>query len=142
MEILEGIMIKKKAILRFDPATVEKPITYYLIKQYDLWINILQAKFEPALGGKLVIELGGDQKQLDEAFAYLKEQDIKVDFLEQGVSWNKVKCNNCGACVSVCPVGALKMDKQTYHLEFNYQDCVVCGYCADACPVKAIEIIF
>ena len=28
-------MIKKKAILRFDPATVEKPITYYLIKQYD-----------------------------------------------------------------------------------------------------------
>lgn len=135
-------MIKKKAILRFDSSTVEKPITYYLIKKYNLWINILQAKFEPSLGGKLVIEIRGDKRQLDEAFAYLKEQNITVDFLEQEVSWNKMKCNHCGACVSICPVGALKINKQTYYLEFNYQDCVVCGYCADACPVQAIEIIF
>jgi len=39
-------------------------------------------------------------------------------------------------------VGALKMNKENYHLEFNSQDCVVCGYCADACPVQAIEVIF
>ncbi|MDD3656545.1 MAG: 4Fe-4S binding protein [Atribacterota bacterium] len=135
-------MIKKKAILRFNPSTVEKPITYYLIKKYELWINILQAKFEPSLGGKLVIEIRGDKKQIDEAFTYLKEQNIKVDFLEQEISWNKLKCNHCGACVSICPVGALIINKQTYYLEFNYQDCVVCGYCADACPVQAIEIIF
>lgn len=135
-------MIKKKAILHFDSATVEEPITYYLIKKYDLWINILQAKFEPSLGGKLVIELGGDQKQLDQAFDYLREQKIRVDFLEQGVIWDEGKCNNCGACISVCPVNALKIDQEAYHLQFNYQDCVVCGYCADACPVQAIEIIF
>ncbi len=135
-------MIKKKAILRFDSSTVEKPITYYLIKKYNLWINILQAKFEPSLGGKLVIEIRGDKRQLDQAFAYLKEQNITVDFLEQEVSWNKIKCNHCGACVSICPVGALKINQQTYFLEFNFQDCVVCGYCADACPVQAIEIIF
>jgi ferredoxin len=135
-------MIKKKAILRFDSSTVEKPITYYLIKKFNLWINILQARFEPSLGGKLVIELRGDKKLIDEAFDYLKEQNIKVDFLEQEISWNKDKCNNCGACVSICPVGALKIDKDTYFLEFNYQDCVVCGYCTEACPVQAIEIIF
>jgi len=134
-------MIKKKAILRFTSATVEKPITYQLIKKYDLWINILQAKFEPGLGGKLVIELRGDRKQIDKGFAYLKEQKVKVDFLDQEVFWNEKKCNHCGACVSICPVGALKMNEE-YHLEFNYQDCVVCGYCADACPVQAIEIIF
>ncbi|HNR66011.1 MAG TPA: 4Fe-4S binding protein [Atribacterota bacterium] len=135
-------MIKKKAILRFDSTTVEKPVTYYLIKKYDLWINILQARFEPSLGGKLVIELRGEKKQLDQAFAYLKEQNIKVDFLEEEISWDKLKCNHCGACVSICPVGALKMNRETYYLEFNYQDCVVCGYCTDACPVQAIEIIF
>lgn len=135
-------MIKKKAILRFDSTTVEKPVTYYLIKKYDLWINILQARFEPSLGGKLVIELRGEKKQLDLAFAYLKEQNIKVDFLEEEISWDKLKCNHCGACVSICPVGALKMNRETYYLEFNYQDCVVCGYCTDACPVQAIEIIF
>ncbi len=135
-------MIKKKAILRFDSLTVEKPVTYYLIKKYNLWINILQAKFEPSLGGKLVIELRGDKKKLDEGFAYLKEQNIKVDFLEEEISWNKLKCNHCGACVSICPVGALKMNKDTYNLEFDYQDCVVCGYCTEACPVQAIDIIF
>ncbi|MFZ2330254.1 MAG: 4Fe-4S binding protein [Atribacterota bacterium] len=135
-------MIKKKAILRFDSTTVEKPVTYYLIKKYDLWINILQARFEPSLGGKLVIELRGEKKQLDQAFAYLKEQNIKVDFLEEEISWDKLKCNHCGACVSICPVGALKLNRKTYYLEFNYQDCVVCGYCTDACPVQAIEIIF
>ena len=135
-------MIKKKAVLLFDSSTVEKPITYQLIKKYDLWINILQAKFEPGSGGKLVIEIRGDKKQIDEAFTYLEEQKIEVDFLDKEVSLNSIKCNNCGACVSLCPVGALQINKQTYHLEFNYQDCVVCGYCADACPVQAIEIIF
>ena len=135
-------MIKKKAILRFDSATVEKPVTCYLIKKYDLWINILQAKFEPSSGGKLVIEMKGEKRQLDQAYAYLKEQNIRVDFLEQEISWDKLKCNHCGACVSICPVGALKINKETYLLEFNYQDCVVCGYCTDACPVQAIEIIF
>ena len=107
-----------------------------------MWMNIRQAKFEPSSGGKLVIEIRGEKKQLDHAFAYLKEQRVRVDFLEQEISWDRLKCNHCGACVSICPVGALKMNKETHFLEFNYQDCVVCGYCTDACPVQAIEIIF
>ncbi|MFW6135121.1 MAG: NIL domain-containing protein [Elusimicrobiota bacterium] len=135
-------MIKQKAILRFTSSTVEKPITYLLIKKYDLWINILQAKFEPGIGGKLVIEIRGDKKEIDKAFRYLKEQKVKVEFLEQEVFWNEKKCNHCGACISICPVGALTMNKDNYHLEFNYQECVVCGYCVDACPVQAIEIVF
>lgn len=135
-------MIKQKAILRFDSSTVEKPFTYLLIKKYDLWINILQAKFKPGMGGKLVIEIRGDKKQIDRAFKYLETQNVKVEFLEQEVFWIEEKCNHCGACVSICPVGALKINRESYHLEFNYQECVVCGYCADACPVQAIEIIF
>lgn len=135
-------MIKKKAVLRFDSSTVEEPITYKLIKKYDLWINILQAKFEPGIGGKLVIELRGDKKKLDEAFSYLHKHNVKVDFLDKEVAWDHKKCNNCGACVSICPVGAIKMNKDNFQIEFNYQECVVCGYCVDACPVQAIEIIF
>lgn len=135
-------MIKQKAILLFDSSTVEKPVTYQLIKKYDLWINILQAKFEPGLGGKLVVEIRGERKKIDQAFCYLKEQNVKVEFLEQEVSWNQSKCNHCGACVSICPVGAITMNKETYQVEFDYQECVVCGYCVDACPVQAIEIIF
>jgi len=135
-------MIKQKAILRFSSSTVEEPITYLLIKKYDLWINILQAKFEPGIGGKLVIEIRGDRKQIEKAFAFLEEHQVKIEFLEQEVFWNEKKCNHCGACVSVCPVGALTINKENYQLEFNYQECVVCGYCADACPVGAIEYIF
>lgn len=135
-------MMKRKAILRFDSSTVEEPVTYQLIKKYDLWINILQAKFEPGVGGKLVLEMRGDKKSITAGLLFLKKQQVKIEFLEQEVFWNQDRCNHCGACVSVCPVNALSLNSQSYHLEFNYQDCVVCGYCAEACPVQAIDIIF
>ena len=94
-------MIKQKAVLRFDSSTVEEPITYKLIKKYDLWINILQAKFEPGTGGKLVIEMRGHREQLDQAFSFLKEHKVKAEFLDQEVFWNEQKCNHCGACASI-----------------------------------------
>lgn len=43
-------------------------------------------------------------------------------------------CPNCGACNSVCPVGAIKFDGKT----FISSDCIDCGICVRACPVKLI----
>jgi Ni,Fe-hydrogenase III small subunit/NAD-dependent dihydropyrimidine dehydrogenase PreA subunit len=40
----------------------------------------------------------------------------------------------CGACLGVCPVGAVARDP----LRIDLGKCLFCGLCADACPTKAI----
>ncbi|WP_091931598.1 4Fe-4S binding protein [Methanolobus profundi] len=50
---------------------------------------------------------------------------------------NKFKCGYCGACVGVCPFGALEL-VETW-VEAN-DTCTSCGICAKICPVGAIEV--
>jgi len=135
-------MLRKKMILTFPPKIVEEPVTYKLIKEYGLWINILRAKIEPGNRGKLVIEVKGERKQIDNAIRFIRSLQVIVEFLEQEVRWNQEKCVDCGACVSICPVGALSLNNKTFKLEFNYDECVICGYCVEACPLQAIDVIF
>ena len=135
-------MLSKKVIFTFSPQNVERPVTYQLIKNYDLWINILQAKFEPSLGGKLVLELKGNEEQIKEGLNFVRQIGVKVELLEQEVLWDEKKCIDCGACVSICPTGALALDKVTYKLKLNYEKCIVCGNCVEACPLGAIKVTF
>ncbi|MCC5466219.1 electron transfer flavoprotein subunit alpha [Pelosinus baikalensis] len=48
---------------------------------------------------------------------------------------NQEECIACGACLSVCPFGAIVMqDEKAYITEA----CTACGACVDTCPVEAI----
>lgn len=49
-------------------------------------------------------------------------------------------CVACGACVKVCPLGALKIIKGIYS-EVNEDKCVGCGKCEKECPASVITII-
>jgi len=89
-------MLSKKVIFTFSPQNVERPVTYQLIKKYDLWVNILQAKFEPSLGGKLVLELKGEDNRIEEGLSFVRQIGVGVEFLEQEVLWNEEKCIDCG----------------------------------------------
>lgn len=44
-------------------------------------------------------------------------------------------CIQCGACIAVCPVGAIKSDGTIY---IDERVCIGCGTCMDSCPVGAI----
>jgi len=46
------------------------------------------------------------------------------------------RCGYCGACVGVCPVGAIKLAET--RLLIN-ETCVDCGLCLAACPVGALQ---
>lgn len=46
-------------------------------------------------------------------------------------------CLSCGACESVCPVGAISMGDD--HMVIDADACLSCGACAGTCPVGAIE---
>ena len=135
-------MLSKKVIFTFSPQNVESPVTYQLIKDYGLWVNILQAKFKPNLGGKLVLELKGEDKQIKEGLNFVRKIGVGIELLEQEVLWDEKECIDCGACISICPTGVLSLDKETFKLRFDYEKCIVCGNCAEACPLQAIKVIF
>ena len=50
----------------------------------------------------------------------------------------KKRCVACGACIAVCPRGAISIIKGCYAK--TGEKCVGCGLCARACPVGCIEI--
>ncbi|MCP1662394.1 MAG: 4Fe-4S dicluster domain-containing protein [Methanocalculus sp. MSAO_Arc1] len=46
-------------------------------------------------------------------------------------------CGYCGACVSVCPEGALELIDA--YLEVD-SACIECGICERVCPLGALEV--
>ncbi len=48
------------------------------------------------------------------------------------------KCITCGACISICPVGAIKIVKGKACID--PKKCIRCGSCASFCPMSAITI--
>ncbi len=48
------------------------------------------------------------------------------------------KCISCGACQSVCPVGAISLDSGK--AQIDTEKCIKCGSCQNICPVGAITI--
>ena len=53
------------------------------------------------------------------------------------VKVNRFKCGYCGACVSVCPSGALELIETWIEVD---KTCTDCGICAGICPVGALEV--
>lgn len=47
-------------------------------------------------------------------------------------------CNTCGACVGVCPVNALTLEKN--RVVINRDKCIECDACEKICPVAAIKL--
>lgn len=50
---------------------------------------------------------------------------------------NKKICIGCGACVAVCPNGAIEL--KDGKAEINQKKCKKCYVCIEICPVKAIS---
>lgn len=51
---------------------------------------------------------------------------------------NSNKCLYCGACVGVCPVGAIVL-KDT-RIFIDEKKCINCGACVNICPVGAMSV--
>jgi len=49
------------------------------------------------------------------------------------------KCAKCYRCISACPEGAIKKDKDG-NVVINYDYCKGCGICAKICPSKVIKM--
>ena len=134
-----SLRTRRRVVLDFPPTQIQTPITYILAKEYDVASNILRAEIAPEETGKLVIELDGLPEQLDAAIQRIKDLGIGVTEIARKVSFDMDKCMHCGACISVCLAGALKLDKD-FHLEFIEPKCTVCEMCVTSCPVDVVNI--
>ncbi|MBI3590091.1 MAG: 4Fe-4S dicluster domain-containing protein [Candidatus Melainabacteria bacterium] len=134
-----SLRTRKRVILSFPPSLVQTPVTYMLAKEYDIVSNILRAEIAPEESGKLVMEMDGLPENLDKAIERIKESGIEITEIARKVTFAMDKCIHCGACISVCLAGALKLDKD-FHLEFIEPKCTVCEMCVTSCPVDVVNI--
>ena len=133
-------MTKKKVVLSFPPDKVEEPITYRLITEYGLMINILRATIDPGKQGRMVVELSGEENRLALGLNYLEGVGVNVEPLTEEIQHLQEKCTSCTACVPVCPTGALGVDRGNWLVSYDTEKCVVCLSCLDACPYGAMEV--
>ncbi|MDD3819044.1 MAG: NIL domain-containing protein [Actinomycetota bacterium] len=133
-------MIKRKLVLSFPENIVTKPITYRLVKEFNLEFNILRAEITPNMEGKMLIELKGDKAQIDEAIKYLNQTGVTVQEAVKDIITDKNRCVDCGLCTSICITQALVLDDRSHKLKFNKDKCILCELCLDCCPVSAIKV--
>jgi ferredoxin len=129
----------KKFTLEFSPENVDKAITYKLVAEQGLLVNILRAEINE-MGGKLIIFLEGPTDRIARGVDLLESNGVKVKELKEYVTKQDTKCTDCGACVSICPVKAFELDPSTFEIRHLRDKCIACGLCLDACPPGAITL--
>ncbi len=135
-------MISKKIVLHFPQRMVDQPIVFRLVKDFDLKFNILKASVTPQEEGLMVLELSGKSEQYERGVAYLRSCGVKIQPLSKDVVRNEARCTDCGVCVPICPVHALKVDPKTREVHFLNKKCIACEFCIKICPTRAMELHF
>ncbi|MEO0137049.1 MAG: NIL domain-containing protein [candidate division WOR-3 bacterium] len=135
------MQVTKKVVLHFPESLVEKPVTYELVKKYDIIFNILKAKIAIDGGeGLLLLELAGSEENLNKGLKYLRELGIKIESLSKDIIWFKDNCIMCGICSSICPSHAFHIRQPEMEVVFEPEKCIGCEECLKVCPYNAIRL--
>ena len=135
-------MVSKKLVLKFPHKLMDQPIVYKLVKNYDLVFNILKARITPKEEGLLVLELSGKKENYADGVKYLTDLGVGIQPLSQDVTRDEKRCTHCGACITICPTGALVINRQTRLVDFDPSKCIACELCVKACPPRAMKVKF
>lgn len=133
-------MITKRIVINFPSKLVDQPIIYNLVKDYKLAFNILRAWVTPNKEGELVIEFKGKKENYARGLKYLKDMGVKVQALKSDITRDEKRCTHCGACITICPSGALYADKKTSKIIFDAEKCIACELCVKGCPPRAMKL--
>jgi len=134
-------MVKRTLVLRFPPHLVNEAITYRLVKDYGLAINILSARVKPQEEGNVVIGVEGEKTKIEEGVDYLKRLGVKIQPLVQDILWNQEECTHCTLCIPLCPTEAFILDRKSMEVSFDKERCIACGLCVKVCPYHALELL-
>ena len=59
--------------------------------------------------------------------------------MKPAILYQSEQCTHCGACASVCPTGAARVDDH-HCLHFDRALCTACGLCVEQCPAAARKL--
>ncbi len=135
-------MYTRRYVLTFPPDKVNEPLTYHLIKDFRMEINILKADINAGKEGKLLLEFQAEKKEMERGLKYLKDKSIEVTPVSNQISLQHQDCIHCGACTAVCFTDALTIEKPLWELNFKPEKCIVCGLCLKACPLNLFKMEF
>jgi len=127
-----------RILLRFSENIVEKPITSQIILSLRVPINIITAHVD-SKGGEVLAEV--PDEALVKVVKAFRERGATVS-IPKLIEIDSEKCISCGACLTLCPVEAITMDKDAT-VVFNQEKCLgsTCSACVDACPSRAIKSV-
>lgn len=134
-------MATKRLVLNLPAHLIDQPLTYQLIKKYDLMVNILRARVTPNEEGRLTVEISGKKRNLEEGLRFIRDLGVSFQPLAQEVRWLEKRCIGCTACISICPTGALTVTRPEMEVAFTADKCIACELCLPVCPYRAMEII-
>jgi len=82
-EVVSGDVVRR-VYLTFDEDTTKRPMIYEIVKRFDIIPNIRSASATEKLA-IMGIEFTGPSESLDNAFAWLRKQGVRVDPIEMNV---------------------------------------------------------
>ncbi len=131
--------MRKRVSMIFPRHVVNLPVTYRLARDFDVAANIVRARVAPDEVGTLVVELSGDIDQVEASLEWTRSQGIKVSESSSEIQIDRDACVDCGLCTGVCPTEALRLNADTFRLEYLRNQCVMCEQCIPTCPVDALS---
>lgn len=133
-------MKRMKVVLNFPENIVEDPITYNLIVDYGIQVNILRASIDPKKQGWMIVELSGEENQVSRGLNYLERVGVQVEPLAQEIRHLEDRCTSCTACIPHCPTQALKVDRESWHVSFEPEKCIICLSCVEVCIYGVMSV--
>lgn len=133
-------MERMKVVLNFTENIVEEPITYHLIADYGVQVNILRASIDTGKQGMMVVEISGSESQILSGLEYLKRVGVQVDSLADEIRRLEDRCTSCTACLPHCPTQALDVDRESWYVSFEPEKCIVCLSCVEICIYSAMSV--
>ena len=129
-----------KVLLQFPISETNTPVTWMFATEYGIRFSILQADVRPGMGGRLILDLVGEEESLAAALDFARSVDVAVTVLSKSVEWDDDLCVHCGSCTAACPTNALTIDSESAELRFNNEQCVVCETCIRVCTTGAMKV--
>ncbi|MDF1536243.1 MAG: 4Fe-4S binding protein [bacterium] len=132
--------MEKTIIVRFTKQTWNTPVIHGLSRKADLVFNILEAKVLPRQEAYAIMNLEGTAVEYAKGIEYLKSCNVLIEEVTDTIQRDEDSCVHCGACLTVCPSGALYVDGPERKVALEKDRCIACGNCVDVCTVHCMSL--